>query len=153
MRVCESELSVKIQKYDAKIKVSLTAATRLHDKMFNSLIYGATSFFDATPTGRILNRFSKDMDESRQYSMEIDLQFFSVDVKLPFTAEVFLQNMITCLGFLVVIVSVFPLFLVSALNSLGFHTKLFSGVCCSTFHHFYRVCVLFPCRNQKVSLS
>ncbi|KHJ94676.1 ABC transporter, ATP-binding protein [Oesophagostomum dentatum] len=36
-----------------------------------------------------------------------------IDVKLPFTAEVFLQNMITCIGFLLVIAWVFPAFLIA----------------------------------------
>ncbi|CAB3400010.1 unnamed protein product [Caenorhabditis bovis] len=87
------------------VKVSLNAASKLHNSMFKALIRGATSFFDSTPTGRILNRFSKDMDE--------------IDVKLPFTAEVFLQNMITCLGFLVVIAWVFPWFLVASIPLCG----------------------------------
>jgi hypothetical protein len=37
---------------------------------------------------------------------------FSVDVKLPFSAEALLQGMITCIGFLLVIIWVFPMFLV-----------------------------------------
>jgi hypothetical protein len=36
----------------------------------------------------------------------------SVDVKLPFTAEVFLQNMLTCIGYLLMISWVFPHFLI-----------------------------------------
>ncbi|EYC42852.1 hypothetical protein Y032_0515g2785 [Ancylostoma ceylanicum] len=83
------------------VKVSLNAASRLHNNMFSSVIRGTVGFFDATPTGRILNRFSKDMDE--------------IDVKLPFTAEVFLQNMITCIGFLLVIAWVFPAFLIACI--------------------------------------
>uniref|UniRef100_A0A0R3PT96 ABC transmembrane type-1 domain-containing protein n=1 Tax=Angiostrongylus costaricensis TaxID=334426 RepID=A0A0R3PT96_ANGCS len=43
----------------------------------------------------------------------INVYTFSVDVKLPFTAEVFLQNMITCTGYLLVIIWVFPAFLVA----------------------------------------
>ncbi|KJH46653.1 ABC transporter, ATP-binding protein, partial [Dictyocaulus viviparus] len=81
------------------VKISLNAASRLHNEMFASVIRSTVSFFDCTPTGRILNRFSKDMDE--------------IDVKLPFTAEVFLQNMITCIGFLIVITWVFPAFLIA----------------------------------------
>ncbi|VDL72154.1 unnamed protein product [Nippostrongylus brasiliensis] len=81
------------------VKVSLNAASRLHNNMFSSVIRGTVGFFDSTPSGRILNRFSKDMDE--------------IDVKLPFTAEVFLQNTITCIGFLVVIAWVFPAFLIA----------------------------------------
>uniref|UniRef100_A0A8R1TR26 Uncharacterized protein n=1 Tax=Onchocerca volvulus TaxID=6282 RepID=A0A8R1TR26_ONCVO len=79
------------------VHVSLNAASQLHNRMFDSVIHGIVHFFDITPSGRILNRFSKDMDE--------------IDVKLPFTAEVFLQNSLTCMGYLIMIAWVFPSFL------------------------------------------
>ncbi|KAH7719899.1 multidrug Resistance Protein family member (mrp-5) [Aphelenchoides avenae] len=82
------------------VKVSLTGSTNLHNRMLHSVLAAVTSFFDTTPTGRILNRFSKDMDE--------------IDVKLPFASEALLQNMITCIGFLGMIVWVFPLFLLAS---------------------------------------
>ena len=47
-----------------RVQVSLNAGSRLHSGMFSSIIKAPVSFFDSTPTGRILNRFSKDMDES-----------------------------------------------------------------------------------------
>lgn len=80
------------------VKLTLSAATQLHNRMLKRILFAVTSFFHQTPTGQILNRFSKDMDE--------------IDVKLPFSAEALLQGMITCIGFLLVIVWVFPLFLV-----------------------------------------
>uniref|UniRef100_A0A1I7VPR0 Multidrug resistance-associated protein lethal(2)03659 n=1 Tax=Loa loa TaxID=7209 RepID=A0A1I7VPR0_LOALO len=79
------------------VHVSLNAASQLHNRMFDSVIRGTVRFFDTTPSGRILNRFSKDMDE--------------IDVKLPFTAEVFFQNSLTCMGYLIMIAWVFPSFL------------------------------------------
>ncbi|CEF69745.1 Canalicular multispecific organic anion transporter 1 [Strongyloides ratti] len=79
------------------VKVSLKASTNLHNKMLYSVLHAMVSFYDSTPVGRILNRFSKDVDE--------------VDVKLPFSSEAFLQNMITCIGFMAVIAWVFPLFI------------------------------------------
>ncbi|XP_043227096.1 multidrug resistance-associated protein 5-like [Amphibalanus amphitrite] len=37
-------------------------ARRLHNKMIDSLVRCKMSFFDSTPSGRIINRLSKDMD-------------------------------------------------------------------------------------------
>ena len=37
---------------------------RLHEKMLRAVLRSQISFFDSTPTGRIMNRFSKDLDES-----------------------------------------------------------------------------------------
>ncbi|XP_026467463.1 probable multidrug resistance-associated protein lethal(2)03659 [Ctenocephalides felis] len=40
---------------------------KLHDKMFGKLLEAVTRFFDINPTGRILNRFSKDMGIIDEY--------------------------------------------------------------------------------------
>uniref|UniRef100_A0AAR5QIW3 ABC transmembrane type-1 domain-containing protein n=1 Tax=Dendroctonus ponderosae TaxID=77166 RepID=A0AAR5QIW3_DENPD len=42
-------------------KVCMNASKNLHKKMFASVLKAPMSFFDANPSGRILNRFSKDM--------------------------------------------------------------------------------------------
>ncbi|VDM95671.1 unnamed protein product [Thelazia callipaeda] len=79
------------------VNVSLRAATNLHNDMLKSVMHSAVQFFDTTPSGRILNRFSKDMDE--------------IDTRLPFAVEIFLQNSLICLGYLVMIAWIFPSFL------------------------------------------
>uniref|UniRef100_A0A0N4ZVZ5 ABC transmembrane type-1 domain-containing protein n=1 Tax=Parastrongyloides trichosuri TaxID=131310 RepID=A0A0N4ZVZ5_PARTI len=94
------------------VKVSLKASTNLHNKMLNSILHAMVSFYDSTPIGRILNRFSKDVDE--------------VDVKLPFSSEAFLQNMITCIGFLIVIAWVFPLFILFCIPMMILFAIFFS---------------------------
>ncbi|XP_074031101.1 probable multidrug resistance-associated protein lethal(2)03659 isoform X1 [Leptinotarsa decemlineata] len=39
----------------------LTASTRLHNQMFDNIVYSPMRFFTINPSGRILNRFSKDI--------------------------------------------------------------------------------------------
>lgn len=43
---------------------TLSASQKLHDGSFQNLLHGTMQFFDSTPIGRILNRFSKDIDRS-----------------------------------------------------------------------------------------
>lgn len=42
-------------------KLSMISSQKLHDTMFNSVLKAPMRFFDTNPSGRILNRFSKDM--------------------------------------------------------------------------------------------
>ncbi|XP_041482605.1 multidrug resistance-associated protein 5-like [Lytechinus variegatus] len=79
------------------MKVTLKAASHMHDTVFINVFRSPMSFFDTTPTGRILNRFSKDLDE--------------VDVLLPFNLELFLQNVFLVSFALIVICIVFPIFI------------------------------------------
>uniref|UniRef100_A0A2K5CIJ6 ATP binding cassette subfamily C member 5 n=1 Tax=Aotus nancymaae TaxID=37293 RepID=A0A2K5CIJ6_AOTNA len=81
------------------VKGTLRASSRLHDELFRRILRSPMKFFDTTPTGRILNRFSKDMDE--------------VDVRLPFQAEMFIQNVILVFFCVGMIAGVFPWFLVA----------------------------------------
>jgi ABC-type multidrug transport system fused ATPase/permease subunit len=43
------------------IKCCMTSSINLHNAMFSSILRGAMRFFDTNPSGRILNRFSKDI--------------------------------------------------------------------------------------------
>uniref|UniRef100_A0A8C4PQD4 ATP-binding cassette sub-family C member 5 n=1 Tax=Equus asinus asinus TaxID=83772 RepID=A0A8C4PQD4_EQUAS len=81
------------------VKGTLRASSRLHDELFRRILRSPMKFFDTTPTGRILNRFSRDMDE--------------VDVRLPFQAEMFIQNVILVFFCIGMIAGVFPWFLVA----------------------------------------
>jgi ABC-type multidrug transport system fused ATPase/permease subunit len=40
---------------------ALSHAQHLHDRLINSVMNAPTGWFDATPVGRIVNRFSQDM--------------------------------------------------------------------------------------------
>ena len=44
-------------------QATLKAASNLHNGLFVNIIHNPMSFFDTTPSGQILNRFSKDLDE------------------------------------------------------------------------------------------
>ncbi|XP_078023560.1 ATP-binding cassette sub-family C member 5 isoform X1 [Epinephelus lanceolatus] len=79
------------------VKGTLRASSKLHDQLFHKILRCPMKFFDTTPTAGILNRFSKDMDE--------------VDTRLPFQAEMFIQNVILVFFCLGVISCVFPWFL------------------------------------------
>ncbi|MBN3286487.1 MRP5 protein, partial [Polyodon spathula] len=92
-------LLLKFVRGIAFVKGTLRASTRLHDELFRKILRSPMKFFDTTPVGRILNRFSKDMDE--------------VDTRLPFQAEMFIQNVILVVFCLGVIGYVFPWFLVA----------------------------------------
>ncbi|XP_022527761.2 ATP-binding cassette sub-family C member 5 [Astyanax mexicanus] len=81
------------------VKCTLRAASALHDKLFKALLLSPMRFFDTTPLGRILNRFSRDMDE--------------VDVRLVTQAEMLMQNLTLVLFCLGVVSTVFPWFLFS----------------------------------------
>lgn len=48
-------------------KTCMTCSQRLHDMMFSALIRTGMRFFDTNPSGRILNRFSKDMGAIDEY--------------------------------------------------------------------------------------
>ncbi|XP_053092755.1 ATP-binding cassette sub-family C member 5 [Pangasianodon hypophthalmus] len=88
------------------VKCTLRAASALHDKLFKTLLLSPMRFFDTTPLGRILTRFSKDIDE--------------VDVRLAVQVELLLQNMTLVLFCLGVVSAVFPWFLFSIIPLAAF---------------------------------
>lgn len=65
------------------VKFCMRAAQNLHDNMFQSISFATMRFFDTNPSGRILNRFSRDLnivDEevpvSLLDSLRVNLSFF-----------------------------------------------------------------------------
>ncbi|EEC06752.1 multidrug resistance protein, putative [Ixodes scapularis] len=58
-------------------KVALSSSTRLSQLMFEAVMKAPLSFFDVTPSGRLLNRFGKDIDQ--------------LDVRLPIVAHLTLH--------------------------------------------------------------
>ncbi|XP_067158934.1 ATP-binding cassette sub-family C member 12 [Apteryx mantelli] len=80
-------------------KTTLKASSTLHDSLFCKILQSPMSFFDTTPTGRLMNLFSNNMDE--------------LDVSLPFHAENFLQQFFMVFFILVIIALVFPFLLIA----------------------------------------
>ncbi|NXS38652.1 MRP7 protein, partial [Pomatostomus ruficeps] len=67
---------------------ALRAAAVIHDRLLQRVLKATVTFFDTTPTGRILNRFSSDV--------------YCVDDSLPFILNIFLANIYGLLGMLVI---------------------------------------------------
>lgn len=80
---------------------TMVASRRLHDDLLERVLHATPFFFDTNPIGRILNRFSKDVDQ--------------MDVMLPITAQDFLQISFVAIGALVTISVILPWFLIPLL--------------------------------------
>ncbi|KAM9792208.1 ATP-binding cassette sub-family C member 10 [Neosynchiropus ocellatus] len=68
---------------------AICAARTVHDRLLGRVLEATVSFFDVTPLGRILNRFSSDL--------------YSVDDSLPFILNILLANVSGLLGTLLVV--------------------------------------------------
>ncbi|MCP9264913.1 Multidrug resistance-associated protein 5 [Dirofilaria immitis] len=89
-------------------QVSLNAASQLHSRMFDNVIHGTVQFFDTTPSGRILNRFSKDMDETAVYSGSFPPKFTYMYGLFDYDCMGFPSFLIPCI-FLFCVFAVFVL--------------------------------------------
>ncbi|XP_064086924.1 ATP-binding cassette sub-family C member 5-like isoform X2 [Macrobrachium nipponense] len=76
----------------------LSGSSRLHNDMFWSIIRSPMSFFDTTPSGRIINRFSRDLDE--------------LDVRVPFFLEFILQGLLMVVGQMMLVCFIYVWFVV-----------------------------------------
>eukprot|EP00092_Neocalanus_flemingeri_P010518 GFUD01011332.1.p1 GENE.GFUD01011332.1~~GFUD01011332.1.p1 ORF type:complete len:1535 (+),score=298.00 GFUD01011332.1:327-4607(+) len=72
----------------------ICAAKTIHSKLLKSVMRGKILFFDTTPIGQILNRFSSDL--------------YTVDDSLPFILNIFLANLFGVVGPLAVTMYAVP---------------------------------------------
>lgn len=80
-------------------KMCMHASKVLHDRMFQSILGAKMQFFDVNPSGRILNRFSKDMG--------------AIDELLPKALMDFIQVALVMIGILIVICIMNPILLLA----------------------------------------
>ena len=83
---------------------ALLASTHLHVDLVNNILRAPSVFFDQTPLGRIINRFSKDID--------------TIDTSIPQTMSMWLRCVLQASSMVVVIGYSTPLFLLAA-SGLG----------------------------------
>ncbi|CAL8122454.1 unnamed protein product [Orchesella dallaii] len=77
-------------------RLVLWGSSHLHGRMFDRVIRSPMAFFDRTPSGKILNRFSKDMDE--------------LDARMPFFVEFVVQSGLFVIASFLVVCFVYPVF-------------------------------------------
>ncbi|KAI4331178.1 hypothetical protein MLD38_029388 [Melastoma candidum] len=88
----------------------LRAAVKVHATLLHKLISSPAQFFDQTPTGRIVNRFSSDI--------------YTIDDSLPFILNILLAHFVGLLG-IVIVLSYVQVFILSLLLPLGYiYSKL-----------------------------
>ena len=75
---------------------SLEASQQLHNSMVDRIMKAPMSFFDTNPLGRILNRFSKDIDV--------------IDSTLPAFVRSWINQLLSAVGTVVAIVIALPMF-------------------------------------------
>lgn len=76
---------------------SIRASRSLHDSLIINILHSPMSFFETTPIGRIVNRFSKDL--------------YTIDDAIPRSMGMFLRTFLGVMGTLFAISYATPLFL------------------------------------------
>jgi ATP-binding cassette subfamily C (CFTR/MRP) protein 1 len=86
---------------------ALNASRELFMELLSGVLYAPMSFYDSTPLGRIINRFSKDI--------------YTVDEQIPYTVRAYIGTMarVTCILLYIIIIT--PLFLVGLIPLLAFY--------------------------------
>ncbi|GAB6032452.1 Multidrug resistance-associated protein 5 [Chamberlinius hualienensis] len=79
-------------------RVMLNGSSNLHNAMFRKVLRSPMAFFDITPLGRIMARFSRDMDE--------------LDVQIPFVTEFCTQSLLMIAFQLILIGYYFPWYII-----------------------------------------
>lgn len=87
-----SSLSSVLYTLTLWVGCAIYSAKRLHNQMLESVVRAPMSFFETTPMGRILNRFSNDIYKVDAILHRVFSQFFSNSVNVCFTLVVITYN-------------------------------------------------------------
>lgn len=90
MILCGFDLQISTTRSTIFLSLCMRASKVLHDKMFNSILHAPMRFFETNQSGRILNRFSKDIG--------------SIDETLPNCLLESVQTMSDMLGILIIVI-------------------------------------------------
>ncbi|CAG5118189.1 unnamed protein product [Candidula unifasciata] len=82
----------------------VVASKRLHDALLENILRQPMKFFDTTPLGRVINRFSRDVD--------------MIDSSMAKLVRMFCQQLFTVLSVIVVMTYTTPVFLAAAIPIL-----------------------------------
>ncbi|XP_053675062.1 probable multidrug resistance-associated protein lethal(2)03659 [Anopheles nili] len=63
-------------------RTAMKASRKLHDAMFNGITRASMYFFNTNPSGRILNRFSKDMGQIDEYLPSVTVDVIQIFLSL-----------------------------------------------------------------------
>ncbi|KFH68024.1 hypothetical protein MVEG_06754 [Podila verticillata NRRL 6337] len=85
-------------------------ASEMHNQAFKKVLFSPMAFFDTTPMGRILNRFSRDVD--------------TLDNVLWTTLYEFLITIVTLIGTVALIIIVFPWLMLAIVPLMGLYYAL-----------------------------
>lgn len=79
----------------------------MHIKMLNSMLHGTLHFFDSTPTGRIVNRFTKDIEATED--------------SIPQSIKILVECLLSMISTIFVISTTTPLFLFGLVPVMAFY--------------------------------
>uniref|UniRef100_A0A4W6BM49 ATP-binding cassette, sub-family C (CFTR/MRP), member 3 n=1 Tax=Lates calcarifer TaxID=8187 RepID=A0A4W6BM49_LATCA len=94
----EAAARIKVYSLLSSAMGNIGAARKLHYNLLTNKLHTPQSFFDTTPIGRVINRFSKDI--------------YVIDEALPATVLMFLGTFFVSLSTMIVIISSTPIFAV-----------------------------------------
>ncbi|CAH1793465.1 unnamed protein product [Owenia fusiformis] len=77
---------------------SIFASITLHADLLHAIVRAPMAFFDTTPLGRLINRFSKDVD--------------TIDINIPMTLRIALATLASVIMTIIVIIYTTPIFVV-----------------------------------------